>query len=166
MIHHRDYVRLLLLLVMNSSCDTRWREHRVNLLRRRRDSNPSQRNPPAKRNNVITALLVSLIVTRLACSHVYHSVPNLIVEALPANEGWGKLIFSQVSVCPHCGGVMISLPVIDSNPPWQHHHPSGQHPFTSLESTTPPVNKRAVRILLGCFLAERRKFVQCNLVIM
>ena len=43
----------------------------------------------------------------------------------PANEVWGKVIFSQASVCPQGKGgwrregvVMMSLPVIDSTCPW------------------------------------------------
>ena len=39
----------------------------------------------------------------------------------PANEVWGKVIFSQSSVCPQEeGGVVMSLPVMDSTLPLQY----------------------------------------------
>ena len=58
-------------------------------------------------------------------------------------------MFLHLSVCPQGvrEGVMMLLPVMDSTFPPGHHPP---HP----DSTSPMVNKRAVRILPECFLVE------------
>ena len=55
----------------------------------------------------------------------------------PANDVWGKVIFSQASVCPQ-GGVW-QTPLIGIHPPW---------------ADTPRNRKRAVRILLECILVK------------
>ena len=64
----------------------------------------------------------------------------------PANEVWGKVIFSQVSVCPQRGLCMMSLPVWSL---WGGGLCPGCLPT---ENPLPPdYEKRAVRILLECF---------------
>ena len=76
----------------------------------------------------------------------------------PANEVWGKVIFSQACVIPsvHEGrGVRreSAHPPVGQNPPGC--SPPRQ---TTLDATPPPgyVNKRAVRIVLECILVEYR----------
>ena len=66
-----------------------------------------------------------------------------IITACKRSLGQGT-IFTPVcqSFCSQ-GGVMMSLTVMDSTTP-------------SLDSTTRPVNKRAVRILLEYFLVQKR----------
>ena len=60
------------------------------------------------------------------------SFPDLLS---PANEVWGKVIFSQVSVCPRGGGGMWQTPRWVDTPPGQREtaneaggtHPTGMH---------------------------------------
>ena len=99
----------------------------------------------------------------------------------PVNEVWGKIIFSQASVCPW-GGLMISFPVMTTPFSWAAPPPfldstsllpswttpplflDNTSPMNSTSSpktaptpwTAPPitVEERMIRILLECFLCS------------
>ena len=79
----------------------------------------------------------------------------------PANENMGKVIFSQVSVILFTGrgrGVMMSLRYGQHPPPWTAHPLDTPTPATPGQhihlwtTHAPTVKKRAVHILLECFL--------------
>ena len=68
------------------------------------------------------------------CLHIFTARMVNFLFLPPANEVWGKVIFSQASVCPRAGeGVSLTETPPDRDPPLHG-------------------KKRAVRILLECIL--------------
>ena len=81
-------------------------------------------------------------------SHIEMEKPTTICLLPPANKVWGKVMFSQVFVCPRGesaqppGGRPSSFPTPGLE----------ADPLDAVPRGT--VNKRAVRILLECILAS------------